>query len=59
MRFSYIFVGVFLLFGSAFADSAEKVEPASLAVLVYHEPSSDNFLGELQPLLEAEAARQW
>lgn len=59
VRFSYIFVGVFLLFGSAFADSAEKVEPASLAVLVGYEPNSGDFAGKLQPLLEAEASMQW
>ena len=45
--------------GSAFADTAGKAEPASLAVLVYHEPNSGDFAGKLQPLLEAEASMQW
>jgi hypothetical protein len=47
------------LFSSALADSPREKEPASLAVLVRHEPGNDELAGKLQPLLEAEAARQW
>ncbi len=58
-RLPQISLGLLLLFSSALADSPNEKESASIAVLVRHEPGSDELASMLQPLLEAETSRQW
>lgn len=58
-RLPLISLGLILLCSSALASSPNEEESASIAVLVRHEPGGGDLADMLQPLLEAETARQW